>query len=132
VSPVNVTGLRTLVLHVSDVDRASAFYEQALGLRRLYEHAGRVAVELGATRLLLHPAELDSQDIATARHGRAELYLAVPDVDAALDDLRARGVPVLQDATEEPWGERDAAVLDPDGFPIYLTQSKIGDWTRDG
>ena len=126
---MNVQGLRAVVVHVADVSRAAAFYERALGLPRVYEHRGRIAVQLGEARLLLHPAELDSTDIATARHGRTELYLGVPDVDAALDDLRDKGVPVLQEATDEPWGERDAAILDPDGYPVYLTQSGSGDWT---
>ncbi|HUC24705.1 MAG TPA: VOC family protein [Streptosporangiaceae bacterium] len=126
---VNVQELRTVVVHVADVSRAAAFYERALGLPRVYEHGGRVAVQLGQARLLLHPAELDSTDITTARHGRTELYLGVPDVDAALDELRDKGVPVLQEATDEPWGERDAAVLDPDGYPVFLTQSRSGDWT---
>jgi catechol 2,3-dioxygenase-like lactoylglutathione lyase family enzyme len=126
---VTVRGLRTVVVHVADVARAAAFYEQALGLPRVYEHRGRVAVGLGDVRLLLHPAELDSADIASARHGRTELYLAVPDVDAAIGELRTKGIPVLHEATDEPWGERDAAVLDPDGYPVYLTQPRPGDWT---
>jgi catechol 2,3-dioxygenase-like lactoylglutathione lyase family enzyme len=126
---VHVQGLRTVVVHVADVDRAAAFYEHALGLPRVYEHHGRIAVQLGEARLLLHPADLDSVDITTARHGRTELYLGVQDVDAALSELRNLGVPVLQEATDEPWGERDAAVLDPDGYPVYLTQSASGDWT---
>ncbi|HUB41033.1 MAG TPA: VOC family protein [Streptosporangiaceae bacterium] len=67
--------------------------------------------------------------MASARHGRTELHLGVLDVDEALGELRDKGVPVLQEAMDEPWGERDAAVLDPDGYPIYLTQSESGDWT---
>jgi lactoylglutathione lyase len=124
---IDVQGLRTVVVHVADVNRAAIFYEQTLGLSRVYEHRGRVAVRVGEARLLLHPAELDSEDIATARHGRTELYLGVADVDAAISELRAKGVPVLQDPADEPWGERDAAVLDPDGYPVYLTQSRPGD-----
>jgi catechol 2,3-dioxygenase-like lactoylglutathione lyase family enzyme len=126
---VHVQGLRTVVVHVADVNRAAIFYEETLGLPRVYEHRGRVAVRLGEARLLLHPSELDSEDINTARHGRIELYLEVADVDAAISELRSKGVPVLQEAGDEPWGERDAAVLDPDGYPIYLTQSRPGDWT---
>lgn len=52
----------------------------------------------------------------------------MPDIDAALGELRDKGIPVLQEATDEPWGERDAAILDPDGYPVYLTQSGSGDW----
>ncbi len=130
-SRINVQGLQTVVLHVADVNRAAAFYEKALGLPRVYEHRGRVAVGLGPTRLLLHPTELDSADIGLARHGRAELYLSVADVDASLDHLRTCGVPVLQEAADEPWGERDAAVLDPDGYAVFLTQSQPGGWAED-
>jgi lactoylglutathione lyase len=126
---VKVQGLRTVVIHVADVSRAAAFYEHALGLPRVYENAGRIAVQLGEARLLLHPADLDSTDVTNARHGRTELYLGVPNVDMALDELRDKGVPVLQEPTDEPWGERDAAILDPDGYPVYLTQSGSDDWT---
>ncbi len=126
---VSVQGIRTVVIHVADVGRSAAFYEHALGMPRVYEHRGRIAVQLGEGRLLLHPSALDSQDVATARHGRTELYLSVPDVDAALRELRDKGVPVLQEATDEPWGERDAAILDPDGYPLYLTQHGSSDWT---
>ena len=87
---VQVQGLRTVVVHVADVNRAAIFYEETLGLPRVYEHRGRVAMRLGEARLLLHPVELDSEDIATARHGRTELYLGVPDVDAAISELRAK------------------------------------------
>jgi lactoylglutathione lyase len=129
---VSVQGLRTVVIHVADVSRAAAFYEHALGLPRVYEHRGRIAVQVGEARLLLHPSDLDSTDIAAARHGHTELYLGVPDVDGALGELRDKGVPVLQEPTDEPWGERDAAILDPDGYPVYLTQSGSGDWTSGG
>jgi hypothetical protein len=35
---------------------------------------------------------------------------------------------VLLEPTDEPWGERNAGVLDPDGYPVYLTQSLEDSW----
>jgi hypothetical protein len=46
----------------------------------------------------------------------------------AVSRLRAQGVGVLLEPTDEPWGERNAGVLDPDGYPVYLTQSLEDSW----
>ena len=42
--------------------------------------------------------------------------------------LRAQGVGVLLEPTDEPWGERNAGILDPDGYPVYLTQTLQNSW----
>jgi catechol 2,3-dioxygenase-like lactoylglutathione lyase family enzyme len=52
-----ITGLQTIVLYVSDVERAARFYRDQLGLEPLYENDGRLALRCGPTRLLLHPTE---------------------------------------------------------------------------
>jgi len=51
-------------------------------------------------------------------------------VDKVVSCLRAQGVGVLLEPTEEPWGERNAGILDPDGYPVYLTQSLAESWTK--
>ena len=35
---------------------------------------------------------------------------------------------MLLEPTDEPWGERNAGILDPDGYPVYLTQSLADSW----
>jgi len=118
-----ITGLRTVVLFVSDVERAARFYRDQLGLEELHQDKGRVLLHCGETRVLLHPTE--------DREGGAcnvELYFEVDDVDGAVSRLREQGVGVLLEPTDEPWGERNAGLLDPDGYPIYLTQSLIESW----
>jgi lactoylglutathione lyase len=118
-----ITGLQTIVLFVADVDRAARFYRDQLGLEQVHESEGRVGLQCGATRLLLHPTE------ETERGAwNVELYLQVDDVDECVARLRAQGVGVLLEPTDEPWGERNAGVLDPDGYPIYLTQSLADSW----
>jgi catechol 2,3-dioxygenase-like lactoylglutathione lyase family enzyme len=118
-----ITGLQTIVLFVPDVERAARFYRDQLGLERFYEKEGRVALLCGPTRLLLHPAE-------EVERGpwNVELYFQVEDVDEVVSRLRAQGVGVLLEPTDEPWGERNAGILDPDGYPIYLTQSLADSW----
>jgi lactoylglutathione lyase len=53
----------------------------------------------------------------------------VDDVDDTVSALREQGVGVLLEPTDEPWGERNAGVLDVDGYPVYLTQSLEDSWT---
>jgi lactoylglutathione lyase len=118
-----IAGLQTIVLFVSDVERAARFYRDQLGLEQVYESEGRLALQCGPVRLLLHPTE------EPARGGsNVELYFQVEDVDEAVSRLRADGVGVLLEPTDEPWGERNAGILDPDGYPIYLTQSLESSW----
>ncbi len=118
-----INGLQTIVLFVSDVQRAARFYRDQLGLEQVYEQDDRVALRCGPTRLLLHPAEEIERG-----PWNVELYFQVVDVDECLSQLRAQGVGVLLEPTDEPWGERNAGVLDPDGYPVYLTQSLADSW----
>ena len=121
---MSVTGVRTVALYVANPTAARRFYEGLLGLPVVSEHHGRVQLDAGGVRLLLHPTDTDANDRAQARHGRTEVYFEVADVDGTVLELRSAGVEVVQDPTDQPWGERDAMVLDPDGFPIFLTEPR--------
>jgi lactoylglutathione lyase len=118
-----ITRLQTIVLYVSDVERAAHFYRDQLGLQQVYENEGRLAVQCGPTRLFLHPTEEPERG-----PWNLELYFQVEDVDDVVSRLRAQGVGVLLEPTDEPWGERNAGILDPDGYPVYLTQSLEDSW----
>ena len=47
----------------------------------------------------------------------AHPIVGTDDVDAG---LRTRGVPVLAEPADQPWGERMAYVADPAGNPVML------------
>ncbi|WP_150460201.1 VOC family protein [Nesterenkonia ebinurensis] len=115
--------IRSIVLYVSDPATSQRFYERALGITASGVTNGRVEFEAGGIRLLLHPTSVDEHDRAAARHGRTEVYFTVDDLEASLVRLREGGAEVIQEIIEQPWGERDAAVVDPDGFPLFLTQA---------
>jgi catechol 2,3-dioxygenase-like lactoylglutathione lyase family enzyme len=118
-----ISGLQTIVLFVSDIERAGRFYRDQLGLEQVYDQDDRIGLQCGSVRLLLHPTE-------EAERGpwNVELYFQVDDVDGVVSRLRAQGVGVLLEPTDEPWGERNAGILDPDGYPVYLTQSLGDSW----
>lgn len=88
--------LEVVVLGVSDVDRAKAFYEN-LGWRLDADFA---AGDFRALQLTPHNSEASiifGKGITSAKPGSADsLVLAVDDIDAARADLIARGVDVSE------------------------------------
>jgi len=40
--------------------------------------------------------------------------------------LRAVGADITDGPTDQPWGERVLGLLDPDGYPVKLTQPIAG------
>lgn len=91
VNPVDMK-LEVVVLGVSDVDRAKAFYEN-LGWRLDIDIA---AGDFRGVQMTPHNSEASiifGKGITSAKPGSAHsLVLAVDDIDAARDDLIARGI----------------------------------------
>src|SRR5215475_2907036 len=95
VEPVDMK-LEVVLLGVSDVDRAKAFYEN-LGWRLDIDIT---AGDFRGVQMTPHNSEASiifGKGITLAKPGSAQsLVLAVDDLDAARDDLRARGVEVSE------------------------------------
>ena len=90
--------LEVVLLGVSDIDRAKAFYEN-LGWRLDADFAADAATS-APCRLTPHNSGASiifGKGVTSAKPGSADsLVLAVDDVDAARDDLVARGVEVSE------------------------------------
>ena len=73
-------------LRVADLDRATAFYRDALGLPFLFSAPpGLSFFDCGGVRLMLSKAEGEAA-------GTSVLYYLVDDIQAARDSLAAKGV----------------------------------------
>jgi catechol 2,3-dioxygenase-like lactoylglutathione lyase family enzyme len=88
--------LEVVIVPVSDIDRAKAFYEK-LGFRLDIDYTANEKFRA----LQFTPPQSDAsiifgKGITSAKPGAAELVLAVEDVDAAREDLRARGINVSE------------------------------------
>jgi Predicted enzyme related to lactoylglutathione lyase len=79
-----------VALNVRDVERATAFYRDVLGLRHLFSAPPRMSFfDAGGLRLLLGEPESGSSG-----HGSALLYYKVPDIHAAHAELVGKSVKV--------------------------------------
>jgi methylmalonyl-CoA/ethylmalonyl-CoA epimerase len=85
---MNITRLHQVAQRAEDLDRATAFYRDVLGLRHLasYDPPGLVFFDLDGARLLLERAAPSSL-----------LYVEVPDIDAAVEALRAKSVEIASE-----------------------------------
>ena len=119
--PVNAQGIATVFIEPQDLEASRRFYGTLLGFKELFDDGDHVVgFDVGGgTTLLLHT----NHGAAYTNPGEGmSLYLRVDDVDGAVEELRAAGVPVVAEPQDEPFGIRDACVLDPTGFRIYLSR----------
>jgi methylmalonyl-CoA/ethylmalonyl-CoA epimerase len=81
-----ITRIGQIAINVKDVDRATAFYRDILGLPLLFT-AGKLAFfDCGGLRLMLSPPEKPEFD-----HPGSILYFSVPDIAAAHRQMLAGG-----------------------------------------
>ncbi|WP_233166264.1 glyoxalase/bleomycin resistance/extradiol dioxygenase family protein [Archangium sp. Cb G35] len=120
------------MLSTENLEHALGFYRGLLGGTETYRFPedgppAFVVLRLGESDIGLGALSPDSRPL----HGQAqrpalghriELCVYVDDVDATIERMRAGGVPILLEPTEQPWGERVAYVSDPDGNLVMLTR----------
>ena len=56
---------------------------------------------------------------------QATVELEVDDVAAAVEELKARGLELLQDTRVEPWGQTTARLLSPEGLLIGVVYTPM-------
>jgi predicted enzyme related to lactoylglutathione lyase len=122
---MQIRGVDYVQVSARDLPRAVAFYRDTLGLPQTagfppdwYEF------DAGGTTIALSEPPADAPP-APARNYGVRLALAVPDVQAALAELRAQGVPVVRDAFETRVCFM-AQIADPEGNLLWLHQRKDG------
>jgi lactoylglutathione lyase len=127
-----------VAFRVRDVQRSLDFYEGVLGFReafRVYHPDGRLGliyVQFGADQFveLFEGGEGQRQSEPPADgSGYLHFCLTVEDLDAALDALRARGVPAGEARTGTS-GARICFISDPDGNRIELAELNATSQTR--
>ncbi len=113
-------------LTASDLGASIAWYRDVMGfvVAREIEHEGQrvgAILSAGGVQFLL-----GQDDFAKGRDRQKgicfRLYcVSDQDVDELAGGIKARGGTVDQEPTDQPWGARDFAVTDPDGFKITIS-----------
>ena len=111
------------ILATSDLARSLAFYRDLLGGTVTYEFAGAdgspvyVGLSLGSSSLGIG---VESSVEPASRPRAVSLWVYTDDCDVMLDRLRSAGVRIVAEPADQPWGERVARVLDPDGTEVVI------------
>jgi catechol 2,3-dioxygenase-like lactoylglutathione lyase family enzyme len=55
-----------------------------------------------------------------------DIVFRADDLGATFERVRASGAEVLQEPTDQPWGQRDCAFRDPSGNKVRISQAPAG------
>ncbi len=115
---LNLKGLRTVGIKVSDLDKAKEWYTKVLGIAPYFDQPFYVGFNVAGYELGLQPEEGG----ADTKGANSITYWGVDDVHAACADLLAHGASELEQPTDVGDGIVVAAVKDPWGnaFGIIL------------
>lgn len=114
--------LDTVIIFTTRMEDLAAFYQQALELGEPELSPGHMGFRgLGAYFGFDQVEEVGGQP-----PGGVTLWFEVDDLEAAFERCVALGATVRYAPTEKPWGARLAALYDPDGNMLGLSQRANG------
>jgi catechol 2,3-dioxygenase-like lactoylglutathione lyase family enzyme len=113
-----VNAVAEIALFTDDVEAAMEFYAGVLGATPVAEWPGGAIFAAGDSKLLVHER---SAALESGPPNEDHFAFSVVDLDAACDELRARGASLLVEPREYPWG-RSAYIRDPDGRLVELAE----------
>ena len=87
---IGITGIGQISIVVQDVERATAFYRDVLGLPLLFAVPGMAFFDCGGVRLMLGLASSPELD-----HPSSILYFRVPEINAGYERLVGQGVTMV-------------------------------------
>jgi uncharacterized glyoxalase superfamily protein PhnB len=129
----------SVFLYVEDINKSIEFYNEIVGaeIKELHveQQGGPVNLALlrvGQFTLMLHPQEANPE-LANHRPGVGiHLQIKVDDIDAFHQHCLDQGamLSVSGEPADQPWGWKEFALKDPDGYVWSIYQDKSGGrWT---
>ena len=107
-----------IVCYVKDLDKTADFYEK-LGFLFSKREPERVSVRLNWFWIDFHPQK-------TNNHSNDDTftYISVEDVDEFYKYLLSKGIKGETEPIDQPWGNREFVVRDPDGNQLAFFKKK--------
>jgi catechol 2,3-dioxygenase-like lactoylglutathione lyase family enzyme len=113
--------LAAVTVFAESLDETKAFYVDVLGLEIMFEDSNSVVFRFGETLLNFldvteAPDLIEPAKVAGREHGSRFVFtVEVEDVDAVCEELKGRGIELLNGPVDRPWGPRTASFVDPSG-----------------
>ena len=114
-------------LTVNDIQASIAWYRDVLGfmMAEEYHWEGKLMgarLQAGHVQILLGQDDFAKGRDRQKGEGFRLYYITTSqEVDQLAADIKARGGQLTQEPTDQPWGARDFALADPDGFKISIS-----------
>ena len=114
---------------VNDLEKSLTWYRDVVGfvVEERWEHEGKLTgVSLRAGNVIFMIGQDDWKKGRDRKKGEgSRLYCTTTqDVDVLAKGIVARGGTLEQEPRDQPWGTRDFALTDPDGFKITIGADK--------
>ncbi|CAG7650108.1 Metallothiol transferase FosB [Paenibacillus solanacearum] len=120
--------VNVITLFVEDLKDAMSFYQEVFGLLSVYEDNNSAVFDLGNISInLLKISEaqklISPGTVANRKAGsRFQFTIRVDNLDAVCDELKIRGVALLNGPMNRPWGVRTVSFTDPGGHIWEIAQ----------
>jgi catechol 2,3-dioxygenase-like lactoylglutathione lyase family enzyme len=119
-----------VALTSADFERILRFYTEGLGLEPAAlwtsEQGQAVILDMGKATLELfderHARHIDDIEAGRPVSGPIRFALQVPDLQAAMERLLAKGATLVHAPVMTPWGHHNVRLQDPDGLQVTLFQ----------
>jgi uncharacterized glyoxalase superfamily protein PhnB len=121
-----------VILPVSEIETAAAFYGEVLGMPGDRVSPGRHYFSCSGTILACYDARADG-DTQPVQANPQHIYFSVDDLEAVHARMRRQSATDITPIEIRPWGERSFYATDPFGNPICFVDSttlftRSSDW----
>ncbi len=118
-------------LTVNDIQASIAWYRDVLGfgVAEEYQWEGKVMgarLKAGAIEVLIAQDDFAKGRDRQKGVGFRMYCITGQDIDQLAAAIRERGGQLAQEPTDQPWGARDFAIVDPNGFNISISTGVSG------
>ena len=107
-----------ITLTVRDLKKAVDFYEKVLRLQKKYEFEDYAGFDCGGIEIGLKTWG----EIEKPRKGEPCINFLVENIDDVYEHLREKGVKIIKEPKETPWGSRILLFEDPDGNVSQISE----------
>jgi PhnB protein len=114
-------------LIVEDMEKSIAFYTQTLGFENTFQmpdpdgNLMHADLTLKNAHIMLGPSMWLPEELIPYRGAGVNLYITVEeddDIDQYYAMVKGKGVNIVEDITDQFWGDRSFSIKDPDGYKL--------------